>query len=103
MMPSTSEHTGQASQKQSDSSGKDAMHATTPNAASPGAQATARWRERRRLGSLVVSVELFKSEVEVLVQLDLLPRAQAHDRGWIGLAVERLVERVVLRRTGSVR
>ena len=73
------------------------------NAASPGARATARWRERRARGSFVVPVEVFGHEVEVLVQIGLLPREQAHDRGWIGYAVERLVERVVRRRMGSPR
>ena len=73
------------------------------DAASPGARATARWRERRARGSIVAAVEVFGHEVEVLVQLGLLQREQAHDRGWIGYAVERLVERVQRRRMGPAR
>ena len=74
------EDTGQKSQTQSECSGKDAVHATTRKAGSSGAQATARWRERRRQGSMVVPVELYEREMEVLVQVGLLPREQSHDR-----------------------
>ena len=68
-----------------------------------GVQATARWRERRRQGSLVVPVELFEHEVAVLVQVGLLPRAQAHDRGSIGRVIEGMIDRFVTRRKGNSR
>ena len=102
-MPSRSEHQGQARDPHVGASGGTGVRTRTRNAASPGALATARWRERQAQRSFVVRVLLFEHEVEVLVQFGLLQREQAHDRGWIGYAVEQLVERVVLRRTGTAR
>jgi hypothetical protein len=72
---------------------------------SSGARATARWRQRRARGSLVVPVELFGDEVQALVRLGLLPPGDASHRGRIGSAIEDLVERVLERaaRTGARR
>ena len=67
------------------------------DAGSAGARATARWRERKANGSIMVPVELFQNEVQELVRRGLLPRDQAHDRPAIGYAVAQLVEAVLSR------
>ena len=73
--------------------------------ASRGARATARWRERRAQGSLVVPVELFAEEVEALVRTGWLDPRYAAARPRIGRAVADLVEHVVegLHRAGTRR
>lgn len=71
--------------------------------ASAGARATARWRRRRARGSLIVPVELFNDEVQVLIRLGLLPSGDASHRRLIGRAAADLVERVLERTARSRR
>lgn len=57
--------------------------------------ATARWRERKAIGSFMVPVELFQHEVQGLVRRGLLRRDHVDDRHAIGYAVAQLVERLL--------
>jgi hypothetical protein len=63
--------------------------------ASARAMATARWRERKAIGSFMVPVEVFQHEVEALVRRGLLQRDQADDRYAVGYAIAQLVERLL--------
>ena len=64
-------------------------------ATTPGAQATARWRQRQEQGVVRVTVEVGADDIELLVASRWLAAGEAHDRHAVGDAVARLLDRVL--------